>query len=201
MIDEICVSARAENRAAGAQLVAIGKLLAYRLSRCSDTGEWAIDTQGAVAAELAAAFADRPGTGREPIAVPAGDARAAAEGGRSLRGRGIGYLMFQTIVFRTDLIVDSDVLAAVDAELAVNVARWPSMTRGRLGAQVDKVVAKANADAVRRRTEFVAGREVWIADGVGGIAEIQRQPADPLRACAGPTVGCVGGHGMRARSA
>jgi hypothetical protein len=56
LLDEICASARAENRAAAAQLVAIGKLFAYRLSRCSDTEEWAIDTQEAVAAEVAAAL-------------------------------------------------------------------------------------------------------------------------------------------------
>jgi hypothetical protein len=92
--------------------------------------------------------------------------------GAVFRAGDIGYLMFQTIVFRTDLIEDVDVLAAVDAELAANLGRWPSMTRGRLGAQVDKIVAMADADAVRRRKEFVADREVWIADGVGGIAEI-----------------------------
>ncbi|MGA8331225.1 MAG: hypothetical protein WB777_18300, partial [Mycobacterium sp.] len=28
-------------------------------------------------------------------------------------------------MYRTDLIVDPDVLAAVDAELAVKVPRWP----------------------------------------------------------------------------
>ena len=56
LVDEICASARAENRAAAAQLVAIGELFAYRLSRCSETEEWAIDTQEAVAAEVAAAL-------------------------------------------------------------------------------------------------------------------------------------------------
>ena len=37
LVDRICSSSRAENRAAAAQLVAIGELFAYRLSRCSDT--------------------------------------------------------------------------------------------------------------------------------------------------------------------
>ena len=46
----------------------------------------------------------------------------------------IDYLAFQTIVYRTDLIIDDEILAAVDAELAVKVTRWPSMSRGRLGA-------------------------------------------------------------------
>src|SRR5208283_4870628 len=56
LVDRICVSWRAENRAAAAQLVAIDELFVYRLSRCSETEEWAIDTMEAVAAEVGAAL-------------------------------------------------------------------------------------------------------------------------------------------------
>ncbi len=41
-------------------------------------------------------------------------------------------------MFRTDLITDRDVLAAVDAQLAVAAPRRPSMTRGRLAGLVDR---------------------------------------------------------------
>ena len=37
LVDRICGASRAENRAAAAQLVAIGELFGYRLSRCSET--------------------------------------------------------------------------------------------------------------------------------------------------------------------
>ena len=47
----ICSAARAENRAAAAQLVAIRELFDYRLSRCSENEDWEIDTIEAVAAE------------------------------------------------------------------------------------------------------------------------------------------------------
>src|ERR1700751_3945556 len=56
LVDRICSWSRAENRAAAAQLAAIGELFAYRLSRCSDTEEWAVDTAEAVTAEVAAAL-------------------------------------------------------------------------------------------------------------------------------------------------
>jgi hypothetical protein len=85
----------------------------------------------------------------------------------------IDFRMFATVVYRTDLITDAQVLAVVDARLAANVARWPSMTRGRLAAQVDKVVARADADAVRRRKERAAGREVWVADMGEGLAHLE----------------------------
>lgn len=41
LLDRIWSSARAENRAAAAQLAVVGELFIYRLSRCSDTEEWA----------------------------------------------------------------------------------------------------------------------------------------------------------------
>jgi hypothetical protein len=203
LVDEICVSARAENRAAAAQLVAIGKLFTYRLSRCSETEEWAIDTQEAVAAEVAAALRIGQGLAGSRLRYARAMRERLPKVGAVFAAGDIGYLMFQTIVFRTDLIVDADVLAAVDAELAVNVARWPSMTRGRLGGQVDKVVAKADADAVRRRKEFVADREVSIADGVGGIAEIHGSLLAPdahaLDTRLNALAGTVCGHDPRSR--
>jgi Domain of unknown function (DUF222) len=52
LLDRICASWRAHNRAAAAALVAVGELFA---ARCSDTEEWAVDTEEAVSAELAAA--------------------------------------------------------------------------------------------------------------------------------------------------
>ena len=60
--------------------------------------------------------------------------------GAALLAGDISYAMFQTIVYRTNLITDTDTLAAVDAELAVKVRRWPSLTRGRLAAPDDMVV-------------------------------------------------------------
>lgn len=165
--------ARTENRAVAAQLAAIGSLFAYRLSRCGETEEWAVDTEAAVAAEVAAELRISQG-------LAAGRVRYA----RALRERlpkvatvfaagDIDFRTVQTLVYRTDLITDPDVLAAVDAQLAANVAMWPSMTRGRLGAQVDRIVSRADADAVWRRRERAAGREVWIGDMGDGLARVE----------------------------
>jgi Domain of unknown function (DUF222) len=92
--------------------------------------------------------------------------------GELLRAGDIDYRTFQTIVYRTDLITDSDVLAAIDAELAVKVARWPGITQGRLGGYVDRVVARTDRDAVRRRHERRGGREVSIWGDADGLTEI-----------------------------
>jgi hypothetical protein len=173
MLERIGAESRAENRAAAAQLVAIHELFRYRLSRCSESEDWAIDTMEAVSAEIAAALRISQGLAAGRLR----DARALCERlprvGEVFVAGDIDYRLFTTIAYRTDLIVDDDVLAGVDAQLAANVARWPSMSRGRLAAQVDKIVAKADRDAVRRRKEHQADREVWIGDRVqDGLAEI-----------------------------
>ena len=173
LVDEISCFSRVENRAAAAQLARTGELFAYRLSRCSETEEWAIDTMEAVAAEVASALRISQGLAVSRLRYARAMRERLPKVGEVFKAGDIDYRMFRTLVYRTDLITDPDVLAAVDEQLAANVARWPSMTQGRLGAQVDKIVAKADADAVRRRTQHRVDREVWIGDIEGGISRIE----------------------------
>ncbi|KZS61683.1 hypothetical protein A4G28_17875 [Mycobacterium ostraviense] len=60
LVEQMCAAPRAENRAAAAQLTAIGELFGYRLAHSGETQDWAIDTMEAVAAEVGA----RCGSGR-----------------------------------------------------------------------------------------------------------------------------------------
>ncbi len=172
LLARIGSAARVENRAAAAQLVAMGELFAYRLSRCAETEEWAVDTMEAVAAEVAAEL----GVSQAMAVSRLRYARAMRERlprvGAVFEAGGIDYRTFTTIVFRTDLIDDREVLAGVDGQLAANVERWPAMTQARLGAQVDKIVAIADRDAVRRRKERQRDRDVWIGPSFEGAAEL-----------------------------
>ncbi|WP_341286263.1 HNH endonuclease signature motif containing protein [Mycobacterium decipiens] len=172
LVEEICAFARVENRAAAAQLVSIGELFGYRLSRCTDTEDWAIDTEEAVAAEVGAALRISQGLAASRLRYARAMRERLPKVAAVFQAGDIDFRMFQTIVYRTDLITDRDVLAAVDAELAVKVARWPSMTRARLAGQIDKIVAKADADAVRRHTKNQTDREIWIGENEGGMSEI-----------------------------
>ena len=63
-------------------------------------------------------------------------------------------------------------MAAVDGELAVRVARWPSMTRGRLATEIDRIVARHDRDAVRRARERALDRRVSVWDKGDGTAEL-----------------------------
>ncbi|BBZ46837.1 HNH endonuclease signature motif containing protein [Mycobacterium parmense] len=173
LVERVVVFARIENRAAAAQLVAIGDLFAYRLSRCSETEDWAVDTEEAVAAEVAAALRIGQGLAASRVRYARAMRERLPKVGAVFAAGDIDFRVFVTIVYRTDLIDDPDVLAAVDAELAAKVGRWPSMGRGRLAGAVDRIVARADRDAVRQRRQQQEGREVVIDDRVGGLSEIQ----------------------------
>ena len=153
IVDRICAATRAENQAAAAQLAAIGELFGYRLSRCSETEDWAIDTEEAVTAEVAAALRISQGLAGSRLRYARAMRERLPKTAQVFTAGDIDYRVFQTIVYRTDLIADPDVLAAVDDQLAVNVPRWPSMTRGRLAGHIDRIVGKADADALRRRRD------------------------------------------------
>ena len=179
LLDRVCAATRAENQAAAAQLAAIGELFGYRLSRCSDTEDWAVDTEEALAAEVAAALRISQALAASRLRYARAMRERLPKVGEVFAAGDMDFRMFTTIVYRTDLITDPDVLAVVDAQLAANVARWPSMTRGRLAGQIDKVVATADADAVRRRNERLPQREVWFTDLAGGITELHASLLTP----------------------
>src|SRR5262249_1233733 len=92
--------------------------------------------------------------------------------GAALVAGDINYSTFQTLVYRTDLITDADTMAAVDTQLAAQSRRWASMTRSRLAGHIDRVVARIDRDAVRRRREAKADRELCVWDSGNGLSEV-----------------------------
>jgi hypothetical protein len=172
LVDRICAASRAENRAAGERLAAIGELDVLRLRESGDCESWATDTWEAVSAEVAAALRISRALASSYLYYSRTMRNRLPRVGAALLAGDISYLMFQTIVYRTDLITDPDVMAVVDAELAVKVRRWPAMTRGRLAAHIDQVVARVDRDAVRRCREQQADRELSIWDSGNGLAEV-----------------------------
>src|ERR1700753_2513584 len=144
MLERICGAARVENRAVAVQLAEIGALFGYRLARCSQSEDWCVDTMESVAAEIAAARRIGQRAASDLVRYARAMRERLPKGAEVFRAGDIDYRAFQTIVFRTDLIVDDEVLAGVDAEVAVKVRLWPSLSLGRLGAQVDRIVARVD---------------------------------------------------------
>ncbi len=172
VIERLCAAARAENRAAGERLAVIGELDVLWLRRYGERETWCTDTQEAITAEVAAALGITQGLATSYLEYSRAMRLRLPRVGEVLVAGDIDYRTFQTIVYRTDLITDAVVLAAVDASLAAKVARWRGVTQGRVGGYVDQVVARADRDAVRRRRERRGERELSIWADVDGLTEI-----------------------------
>lgn len=170
LLDRVREAGRAEARAAAERLVAAGELL---VSRCRESGEradWSADAWDAVAAQLGAALGCSVAMGHSYLRYAMAMRDRLPRVGEAFRAGHIDYRSFQTIVFRTDLITDAEVLARVDARLAVLLSRRPSLTRGGLAAAVDRVVALVDADAVRRAKDALRDRYVDVLDNESGMA-------------------------------
>ncbi|GKU35541.1 hypothetical protein NJB14197_39160 [Mycobacterium montefiorense] len=172
VIDRICAASRAENRAAGARLAAIGELDLLRLRECGERESWVCDTWDAISAEVAAALNISQALASSYLNYSRALRIRLPHVGALLVAGDISYATFQTIVYRTDLITDPDVMSAVDTELARKVRGWPSMTRGQLGAAVDRVVARADRDAIRRTRKQQADRDFSLQDSGNGLTEV-----------------------------
>jgi uncharacterized protein DUF222 len=172
VVERLRGAARTESRAAGQRLAVIGELDLLWLRRFGERETWGTDSHDAITAEIAAALGITRGLADSYLDYARAMRVRLPRVGALLVAGDIDYRTFQTIVYRTELITDADVLAAVDAQLATRVARWTGITQGRLGAYVDRVVARADRDAVRRRRERRGQREVAFFGDADGVSEI-----------------------------
>jgi hypothetical protein len=173
LIDRMCTASRAESQEAARRLVAIGELVALRIAEDGGASDdWAVDAVDAATVEVAAALRISRGLADSHVRYAyALRVRVPNVGARFIAGD-IDENTFRAVVFRTGLILDDELLAAVDAELSVRAPGWGSMNRSQLAARIDKVVANVDRDAVRRRKDRLAEREVVVGDIGSGLAEL-----------------------------
>ncbi|EID09538.1 13e12 repeat-containing protein [Mycobacterium xenopi RIVM700367] len=172
LVQRMAAAVRAENRAVGQRLTIIGELDVLRSREVGERETWLTDTQEALSTEIGAALGIAPALAASYLYYSRALRLRLPRVGALLVAGDIDYRTFQTIVYRTELIIDDDVMAAVDAQLAVRIPRWHALTQGRLGAYVDQIVARADRDAVRRRRDRYEDREFCIWDAGSGLAEV-----------------------------
>src|ERR1700753_4309010 len=126
-------AARAENRAAGQRLAVIAEIDLLWLRHFGERETWGTDTHDAITAEIVAALSITRGLADSYLDYARAMRLRLPRVGALLVAGDIDYRTFKTIVYRPDLLTDPQVLDAVDAELALKVARWTGITQGRLG--------------------------------------------------------------------
>src|ERR1700737_3468604 len=110
VVQRLSAAARAENQAAGQRLAVIGELDLLWLRRFGERETWCTDTQEAITAEVAAALMITQGLAASYLYYARAMRTRLPRVGALLVAGDIGYRMFQTIVYRTDLITDPEVM-------------------------------------------------------------------------------------------
>ena len=153
--------ARAENAAAARKLAVMAEIFTRRTGvGAQDRDDWWVDPDAAVAAELAAA-----------LALTHGLALHQAHRAVTLRDRlpqvaalfadgVVSDMVVRKIVFRTGLIVDTALMALVDAAIAGQARRWGALSEKKLEQAIDATVIAHDPAAQRRVVESLAVRRV-----------------------------------------
>ena len=112
----------------------------------------------------------------------------------------IDFRMVSTIIARTEN-VDDEVMAGLDAAIARHAEKWMKLSGPKLRDRLDQWVAKFDPAGVRVPPKVDDNRYVEIVPTEVGMAGVfgNIHAADGAAMDAAP--GCVGGHGVRARSA
>ncbi len=162
---------RLENRAAAQRLRVIAEIFELRRHQRGEREDWAVDTWAAVGAEVAAAQRVSLGKANSYMNYALAMFRLPAVAAVFEAGD-IDCRLFKTIVYRTHLITHSQTMAEVDAELAAVVARWSSMTSGKLTTKIDDIVIRHDPDAVRRIQDRASDRDVTFWESADGYVEM-----------------------------
>ncbi|WP_082929555.1 HNH endonuclease signature motif containing protein [Mycobacterium sp. 852013-51886_SCH5428379] len=172
LIAAITAAARRENQDAAARLTAIGDLYALRIAQRDEiSDQWAVDTQCAVTAEVAAALSIGYGSASTQVSIARGLRERLPAVAAVFRAGDLNAATVDTLLHRTELITDPDVLACVDAKLAAAAARLMGLSLGQVGSHVDRIIARQDQDAVRRRKKAADRREIWFSYGLDGMSD------------------------------
>ncbi|CAN5834727.1 hypothetical protein BH09ACT7_BH09ACT7_55480 [soil metagenome] len=172
LLERVRDASRAEAQAAAERLVAIADLLQARLRDSGECADLAIDTWAAVAAQVAATLKISVGLGSSYLQYAKVMREQLPLVGKAFEAGDIDFRMFKTIAFRTGAVLDPDVIAQLDANLAAAAPRWGAKSQRQLATAVDKHVAALDPDAVRRAKASGSDRYVEIDESDPGMADI-----------------------------
>ncbi|MBB3606804.1 hypothetical protein FHT40_006497 [Mycolicibacterium sp. BK556] len=171
LIGRLTNVSRLENVAAAQRLRIIADVFEMRRESLGEREDWAVDTWKAVGAEVAAALRLSLSKANSYMNYALAMLRLPAVAAVFEAGD-IDVRLYQTIVYRTHLVTDTDAMAEIDAELAAHVGRWPSMTRGKLATEIDDVVVQHDPDAVRRIHDRGTDRDVTFWESSDGYIDL-----------------------------
>jgi uncharacterized protein DUF222 len=176
VVDEITAAARTQNAMCARELAAIGELYARRApADDADRFNWAVDGHENVVAEVAAALRISRGraAGRLRYAIAL---RECLPRVAEVFARGdIDFRLVAAVVYRTELVEDPELIAALDAAVATRAPGWMRLSVPKAIEQIDMWVARFDPAGVRVPGNRTEDRYVEFLSSVPGLAGFYAQ--------------------------
>ena len=174
LLAEMTAGRRAERAAVARRLMAAGRLCLVRMAdvEVEDRTQWCIDHWEAVAAEVGAELGISRARASSEMHYGLELVERLPKLGAAMAAGEVDFRVIAVVVFRTGLIVDAAVLAAVDAWLAAAAPKWNGFSRRRIVELVDWRVRELDPAAERVARGVDEDRHVEIGPGEGGLAQL-----------------------------
>ena len=174
LLAEMTAGRRAERAAVARRLMAAGRLCLVRMAdvEVEDRTQWCIDHWEAVAAEVGAELGISRARASSEMHYGLELVERLPRLGAAMAAGEVDFRVIAVVVFRTGLILDPAVLAAVDAWLAAAAPGWNGFSRRRIVELVDWRVRELDPAAERVARGVDEDRHVEIGPSEGGLAQL-----------------------------
>lgn len=162
LVDTMAQCAAAEAAAAGRRLVIIAEFAVRRLG--GEHADWATDDWDAASVEIGAALDVSMGRASTQMDLALKLRTRLPRVTALLREGKVSLQVARTAATRTDLILDRDAIATVDAKIAAAAPGWGRLSQARLEAAIDLWVNAVDPAAVHRTRSRARDRDVQIGD-------------------------------------
>ncbi len=162
-----------ERVAIAERLLAAGRLCQRRIrdSGTDNREQWCIDNWEAVAAEVGAELGISQARASSQMNYGVELLERLPRLAAVFAAGEVDFRVIAAVVFRTGLITDRDIMAAVDERLARNAPGWNCLSRDKISEIVDWHVRQADPDAVRAERSADADRHVEVGPSRHGVSE------------------------------
>ncbi len=167
-------AARLESAVVARKFAAVAELYRRRLGEqdADDREQWCIDGWEQVAAEVAAAQGVSRGRAAGQLRYGLALAERLPKLAALFAAGEVDFRVIAAVVFRTELMIDTEALVRLDKWLVRNAPRWSRWSHKKIVAVVDFWIQKLEPAAVRVARETEKSRHIGVAPLHSGRAEI-----------------------------
>jgi hypothetical protein len=162
---------RATATVAAHRFAFIAELFRRRYHTDWETDEDACDAWTAVVAEISAASGVSHGRAESDMVSGAELSTRLPRVAALLMAGTISEYIARTIVTRTELVQDRDLLAHIDTDISEKAIRWGALSKKKLDAAIDKIVDEHDPGALKRTRQSARDRKLWFGESKDGITE------------------------------